>query len=385
MKNLLPIFLLSFILHTSTHAQITLTQTSYPSLLVGTDSLKKSTYNSSFPSLAAITVGLWDMNVVTDTTPVFYSYRVAAAGYQYADSNTYKFSYISYKGNSLTNITAAGILEYGTNIGGNAYGLGAITSDPMDSLTVPNQNILYSNPRIKLSFPTNSSSYWASSYSSDLNFQISLSFLGLSHATGIARSYYLERDSVTGWGKMSVKDAIGNPSSYFNVLQVQTIISKTDSFFINGVPATAIQLGSLGLTQGKKDTTYLQNYYREQEVTPLAQIKFKNSSYIQPVSSTTHVQRLQQAAVPMVIGSEKVVVFPNPVANNTVNLQLPTSGDWTYVLTDMGGKIVLSRRFSAIGGKSQIILPPAIAEGTFNLKLVNRENGVFIQQINVVR
>ncbi len=117
-----------------TFAQITLTPASYPASLIGTDSLKVTTYTSPFPSLSPATTATWDMSTVTDTTPVFYACRVPVVTYQYADSNQYQISTYGYQGNTPCTVTSLGLYEYGIAVKYSAYSLTTITLGPFDTL-----------------------------------------------------------------------------------------------------------------------------------------------------------------------------------------------------------------------------------------------------------
>ena len=283
MKNIVCLFTCLFVI-TAAHAQITLDTSAYPASVTGTDSLMATTVSSSFPSLVPATDGIWDMSTVTDSATILYAYRVPTTTYQFADSNFYNFSSFSYQGNVQSSIVIAGIMEYGITIQKVGYNISTITSGMTDSIIIPAQDTLYSSPRTLIAFPATYHSSWSSAYTFDLKYQVSISPV-YDHTPGVVRRYVIEKDSVTGWGKMRVKDMAGSLSSWFNVLQVQTTITGTDSFFLNGAVAPGTLLSDLGLVQGQTDTTYEQNYYRKEEVTPFANVKYANAAFITPVKA----------------------------------------------------------------------------------------------------
>jgi hypothetical protein len=385
MKNIVPVVLGVLLCLSHAKAQDTLTQSSYPLSVIGIDSLKKTTYNSSFPVLTASVAGIWDMSVVTDTTPVFFSYRVPGAGsYQFADSNTYLFGPYIYKGNVQSNINYPGILEYSINTGQANYSLSSLTSGSTDSLFIPSQTVSFSFPRTRIAFPTIYNTSWSSAYTSDFNFQISIFALSYNHAPGLLRAYTTETDTVIGWGKMRVKDIAGNPSLYFNVLQVKTVIITTDSFFVNGSPASTLMLSALGLFQGQPDTTYQQNYYRKGELTPLAQVNFKDATFAQPKSATTHVQRLADNAVTDAVNDRNVTVYPNPVCGNLILLELPTqSGNWSYQLVDVSGKVILDDQLRITGTHASFELPASVTPGVYHVVLNIDGRPYCVKEVNI--
>jgi hypothetical protein len=208
-------------------------------------------------------------------------------------------------------------------------------------------------------------------YSVDFSFQVSLSLIGLDHAPGVVRSYITEKDSVVGWGKMRVKDASGVPSPYLNVLQVQTTIIKIDSFYINGVPAPLALLSIFNLTQGKTDSTFLHNYYRAQEITPLAEVRFSNGTFTQPRKATTHVQRLFELGVAGVFVNGKVSIFPNPLTGNEIRIDhMPIDGKWEYLLTDITGKQVRDGTLNVTSGSATISLLSKPVSGIYYISLI---------------
>lgn len=369
-------------------AQLTLSQTSYPSSVIGIDSLKKTNYNSSFPPLGAAVAGIWDMTVLTDTAPVYFAYRMPTSPYQFADSGVYSLGKFSYQGNGQSSITDTGILDYGINIQKIAYDLSSMTLGTTDSLFIPAQGTIYTRPHTKIAFPATYNSSWASSYSSDLNFEISLASLSYVHAPGIVRTYTTETDSVIGWGKMRVTDAAGFPSAYFNVLQVKTITHTTDSFFINGVPADPMVLIIFGLQQGQRDSTYEQYYYRQQEVTALAQVTFADNTFTQPKSAITHIQRLippDPISVKKANGQQDIKVFPNPVIDDCLFIEVPAAGTWDYQLLNSSGIAVMSGSLLAKGKIAQLLLPAYISQGIYSLRIYNCDRPFITKLVEVIK
>ena len=349
-------------------AQITLTQASYPGSVIGTDTLVRTTWNSSLPSLAPAVDGTWDMSAVTDSTPLFYAYRVPSTSYQFADSNNYSFVTFTYQGNVQSSIVSAALFEYGININEAAFPL---TTAP-DSVFIPNQTPLYSAPRTVIQFPATVNSSWTSSYRS--NFDYDITYLpALIHSPCVIRTYYSEQDTVVGWGKMRIKDATGSPSEYMSVLQVQSAITTIDTFLLNGVPASAALLTALGVSQGQKDTTYQMSFYRVGEVTPLAKIDFRDAAFTQTIGATYHRQRLPNtSAVTKVIGLDDITIYPNPVSDRVIAVEVPiSSAAWSYELLGIDGRAVISGKLPMNCTHAQIDLPPTIQPGVYYLRLNN--------------
>lgn len=349
-------------------AQLTLTQSSYPVSVIGTDSLKVTTSSSAIPALVSMANGSWDLSAVTDSSPVFFHYRVPTTIYQFADSNDYRFYIFDYKGNVQTDITSLAILEFGINIKETKYNITSLTGGAFDTFAINAQNILFSAPRTKIAFPATYHSSWISNYHFDLGFELTFLLDGDTLAPGIIKSYITEKDTVVGWGKMRVKDASGVPSSYLNVLQVQTTIMRTDSFFLKGAPLSPSLLTAFSVTQGQKDTTYRHNYYRPQELTPLAQVEFHDAAFTQPYKATTHIQRLDATSVNDLINEDAIKIYPNPVNSRQVSVLLPaTQGAWSYRLQSITGYILCGQLNPA---NTSLVIPPSAAPGIYYITII---------------
>ena len=384
MKNILWI-LVPVLVANNLHAQITLDQSSYPLSVVGADSLKVTTVSSSFPSLAAMADGMWDMSAITDSVPVFFAYRVPASPYQFADSNMYNFAGFSYQGNILSSITSGGLFEYGVSVQRAPYSISSITTGPTDSLIILAQSILYSASRNKITFPTTYNTSWSSAYQYDLDFQFTYLMGGDTLAPCVARTYVTEKDTVIGWGKMRIVDASGGPSAYLNVLQVHTIVTHIDSFFLNGTLFNSAILYFFHLTQGQQDTIYEQNYYRPGEVTALAQVEFRDAAYTQPYKATTLVQQLQDVSVPGVAGKTDIAIYPNPVTERVVYIKLPSSGAWDYELVGEDGRKVLAGSLSAQDNLAKIVIPATVIPGVYNLQLNSGGKAISTTLLGIVK
>ena len=386
MKNaLLAMFALA--LAANTDAQIVLNTGSYPASLLGTDSLKVTTATSAFPSFDAMANGTWDLTIVTDTTPVYYAYRVPSATYQFADSNLYNFSNYSYQGNVQSSNTSTGLLEHGVSIMQSGYILPA--GGPTDSFIFLEQNAIYSSPKIKIAFPATNLIDWASVYRFDLNFEVSVAIASLTHAPGSVRTYITETDSVIGWGKMRVKNLTGGASNWYDILQVKTSKTKIDSFSLQGSfanPLLPTILSALGLIQGQVTKTYEQNYYRTMEVTPFANVQFTDSTYTTPKKVTTHTQRLVDVGVDNTQNEQSVSVYPNPLNGGQVTITLPASaGVWSYEMVNMHGQVLANGALSLNGTHTDITIPASVATGHYYIKVNNNGKLYCVKAIEVVR
>jgi hypothetical protein len=358
------------------HAQITLTSAQYPLSLLGTDSLKVTEAASSFPTLTPAANGIWDLSSVTDSVPYQFVYRVASSPYQFADSDIYSVFGFSYVGDVYSSLSSSDLAEFGLKVNRTPYSLASYTSFVTDSFIIDAQSSLYSAQRTKIAFPATYSSSWSSAYSSDLKYHLYFLSAGYNDTPGYVRIYTNEKDTVVGWGRMRIKDASGMPSAYWDVLQVQTTIIHTDSFFMGNTTLPPALLVFFSLTEGQKDTTYEQSYYRIGEVTPLAQVEFRDAAFTQPYSAKTHVQRLVNVGVNTISGSADINAYPDPVTGNSLHIMLPSAtGSCTYTVCNMAGQVVASGTIHPDAGNvASITLPDGIASGRMILNVLNANN-----------
>jgi hypothetical protein len=365
-------------------AQITLTQASYPASVLGTDSLKKTIYGSPFPSFSPMSGSLCDMTCLVDTIPVYFAYRLPTVSYQFADSCNFNLSSYGYSSKLLCSISSSSLAEFATNTSAALYDISTLTAAAYDSLFIPAQTSLFTAPHIRIAFSATLGNTWYSSGHSDLSFEVSVSAYSLHHAPCTARKYTYENCSVIGWGKMRVTDASGIPSDYLDVLQVKTVTQTIDSFFLSGSPMPVTLLSALNFTQGKQDTVYAQNFYREQEVTPLANVVFRDAGYTQPYKATTHIQRLKPVGVPE-MKAGNISIYPNPLTERVLTLQLPASpAGWTYELVSLGGAIVQSGNIVPAKNTAQLEVAGAVSAGIYFLQLTDGSN-VYAQQLVIAK
>jgi hypothetical protein len=363
--------------------QITLVASDYPTTIVGVDSLRKTVYNSPFPALNTGADINWDMSVMVDTTPIFFKSFVASSGYHYADSSYHKFISYDFQSKNQYSISTSASLEHGRVILGEKYDLFSLTSGPTDSFFIPDQTDVYTSPRKVISFPCTYLSTWNSQYTSTFNFELSIAGYTSLHQPAVRRTYVEEHSSVTGYGKMRIKDVTGSPTAYFPVLQVQTITTTIDSFLLSGAPMPTPILGLFMLTQGHKDTIRQQNYYRVGEVTPLAKVDFRDDAFTQPYKATTHMQRLLPIGVDMPVSAEAIKVFPNP-ASHMLSVDIPgnVTGCGLGIL-DVNGKAILTTMLGS--GQRTIEIPATIPCGHYYLKFINDTGIICTRPIDIIR
>ncbi len=383
-KLLLGFATLLFAVIVSAQTPITLSQSSYTSAFANTnDTVLTSIISSSYPTLTAATNASWDMTGAVSTTSVasilhVNPYTSGFASAQYADSGTYSFGPFSYQASVQNAIAPTAFLEYGEHIYRKGFSLvgvapGATTTD---SFVVDAQNDIYSTPRTAISFPATYHSTWTSNYNLDFTYHLTYTIV-YNNVPGYVREFITELDSVVGWGQMRVLELNGDTSGYMDVLQIRSDVSVMDSFYLNGSPAPSALLSSFNVTQGMVTVSNTQYYVRPNEVTPLAEVSFDDSTYSSANGAQTHAQRLAAgpAGVATLINNGNIAVYPNPVVDRNIYLDIPTAkanDRWTYDLTDINGKNVLCGNLLPNIVHAQIKLPSELSSGIYYLNVSNK-------------
>jgi len=371
-KTVLLVFSLMLIVFYRTGAQISLNSTSFATVGTGVDSLRISLHNAVLPALPAATAETWDLTAIVDSLPYFWHARVNSSFYQYADSNEYSLGAYSYEGNAGVNISGGGIIEPEVEIKKREYELSFLTASSLDTLFIPAQTVANSTPLIHVGFPATYNSVWLSNYSNSTTYELTVAMFSYVHKPFVRRRYVQRRDTVKGWGKMKVRNAAGFSSDYFDVLQIYSTTITTDSFFTDGVAAVPSVVTMFSLEQGKKDTSFVQRYYRAQEVTPLATIVYRDAGYTQPIKATTHIQRLKAASVDEITDKETPIIYPNPTSDGCVYLaNLPTMGESSYILTDVKGALIYSGVIDKNEMPNRVLLPKWLNTGIYLLNVSN--------------
>ena len=374
------------LLATASQAQITLNASSYPatSAIIGIDSLQKTSSTSTFPTLTAATAATWDLSTLTDTPVVYYNYFVNpdTSEAQFADSSYNSFSGANYQANVQVGITNTGLVQYGVNVDSETLSATSAT------IFIPIQHTVFSTPDTMIAFPATMSSSWTTNYISVFNYNVTYVPI-LSNTPGAVKSMIMEMDTVVGYGEMRVPTLSGSPSAYFHVLQVQVTTRTIDSFSLSGSytnPILPTLLSELNVTQGDTTYSYQQKYYRSGEVTPFATVSYPDNSFSTPTGATTDGERLIDNAVANVINKTGVSIYPNPVTNNVVTIELPAlSGAWTYELTDITGRSVATGTLATTGAQAQLSLPAGAAPGIYNIRLNNNGKQICVRSLEIAK
>jgi len=349
MKKLFTLILLPLLSQVSYGQAITIASTDVP--IPGTfNCLDLSANPMSNPSLGPSQVwnygtytGTMFTNVyTTETSPVFTSVGVNV---NYPFSKTLTSGFVYYQNIELA-FTPTGVNDMGTSVQAQGYDLSTFTGSSSDSLIFPGQQILASTPRVMFQYPFTMSSSWSSSSRRAVNFTLTVTASSLSHAPGQHVFYMYRKDTVEGWGQLTVYTPSG-PSIPYDVLLTRVAEYSTDSFYLYGAPAPTALLTSFGVTQGQRtDENYWYQFYRKGSYNYLCSFAYGNDS---TMSSPTGMYQNTDNLIPLGIADNEkplftTLAFPNPVHGDVLNIAIEgtTFTNVSYSVTDVAGRTIYS-------------------------------------------
>jgi len=368
----------------SATAQITLNQQSFSATYVGTDTTKRMMAGQTYPSIAPATNASWNFSALNYTNTSFVYNRMAVSnsafpgGTQAADM-FYAFSgSLGYSFGMVSGINASGFHLMGEEVLRQALPIGSLTMSPTDSLVFPQQNVVYSSPRIVLHFPATNGSHWSGSYNFTTDFNLTVLAYSLNAEPGQRKTYISYTDSVIGWGTVKVKDYNGNTSGSMNVLMVKHIENQIDSFYLSGMPAPLQLLSAFGLTQGQTNEVNEISFYRAGEIMPLVNVSYFDNSFAQSQISDVevHMNRLAStASISNVTKYGKVSLYPNPATGNQAHISIGDNSvkSLRYDVINIQGQVVAKGTTAFNTGSGLVQLGDAHTAGIYFVRLYDAE------------
>jgi hypothetical protein len=369
---------------------ITLTQSSYSSVNISTDTF--GAFKAPFPPIAPGTDQYWDLASGIYDNIKYYSQQFTGSNTAFPSATFYEATRLhkmgsldSVKFNSQrwSGITATGFQRMGESTDRQAIWLGQIGAAVNDSLVVLQQNAAYPTPYDLIKFPATYNSTWNSSFDVTFNMELTLSGQGLNKAPFVYKSHTDYMFTCPGWGTARVLLFDGTYGED-KVLMERIKGTTTDSFFLNGVPAPANVLTTLGLTQGKVSNNNFDELFRPNEVNALALYLYGADNTFTNIQSTeVHVQRLPFAAsVKSVSADGSMALYPNPVnAARVVHIKLNTAanGNYSYRVTNITGQESASGTIAANGqNELSVVLPAAVTNGVYWLSLTDNKGKITV-------
>jgi len=367
--------------------------------IIGTDYLVKVDVGaSSLPSFAAGTNQLWNLSglvydnsvhpVVTRFLPDF--------PYNYADSEHHNLGNLHYYSKGQTLYVTQGLISSAEGIDSQALRItkgGLAPDNNEDTIIFRAQSNLYNSSYIKMPFPLVYGGAWHSDFTYAQNYTLTDTARGYKNSPGKVIIHRTEDDKAQGWGLMKLKEPDSTTSKYAEVIEVKTITYERDSFTFGATAMPDTLLTLLGLPQGQEMRTYSLNFYRVGRITPLLKLNYADSNLTTLVSAYVDTlnyvpDSVRPASVAFTSIGKDITVYPNPVANHTVNIDVPQAinGNWSYDVIGISGQVLATGSLPISGGQThaQVVLPSAVAPGSYYLHIRNEGAPVCIKTITVV-
>jgi|GEM_PF-6736264 len=348
MRLNLPTLIAALAISGSMSAQIVINKTDF------TVNTQNNTYKRIVTGSTILQTGqnkVWNLRDQNDTIPATFTKGnrnslFTKASVVYTNDYSSVAGQFSVKTVGSYGYTANGFAQTGLYIEkGNRFGLGSFTTNPSDSLKfAQGENVVQFQENIR--FNQSYGSSWGGTSRAVTNFTLSIAAFGLNNAPGqyIARTQHSSR--VAGWGEALLPKSI--TTKRVKALLIVTSITNIDSIYLNGIPAPAPLLSALGVVQGRllNDSSYY--LYTSGLSYELAVQEFNMGS----VSSTDINRNANNSTSTVGILDAKaqmnVEVYPNPVTEGFVNINIPLGGS-TFYITDMSGKIVRTIMYPTAG------------------------------------
>lgn len=376
-------------------AQITLNQSSYSNWSAKNDIAFRVDTTQPFPALAPATNASWNFSAVVYNRSDDRLYRRGPFSRPAFPNATHYGALefpinasIRYSVREASALTANGFVAYGQWAARQGFSLTAVSGGPNDSLIFPEQEIPYSSVFTTIKFPATMGTTWSSDINYATDFSLTIAAFGLANASCKRKTHLVRNDEVVGWGSMTIRDSLGNPSGPTNVLMVKATSTITDSFFVSGQPAPTMLLTAFGLTQGQVSLRNEYFYYRAGERMPLVQATYRDNSFQQSKMDHMDVHMGSEAAQSVqnfALESAAVSAYPNPVRNQTVHLRI---GDknlsaLNYQLINMNGQVVAKGTVAPQNGEAKLHCQALETSGIYFLQLFQTNTSVGVVALSV--
>ena len=322
---------------------------------------------------------------VPETIPAFTSLGVDV---NLSGSKTLTTGFIYYM-NSEFDFNSTAVNDVGVAMQAQGYDLSSFTTVITDSLNFPAQNVIASTPRIIMKFPFTANSSWESNSRRAVNFELTVASAMLDHTPGQHVFYTYRKDTITGWGKMTVHASSG-ASIQYDVLVDRITQYNTDSFYLAGAPASPTLMSAFGIAQNQtNDYNCRYNFYRKGYYNYLYSIYYGNDvTFTTPQNQYQHIDGLTAAGIDDLKNSFTTVVFPNPATGNELNIMVSGKNDikGSYVVTDMAGRTVQGGNVTQVNGMLHIALDNNLVNGNYIINVIGTDNTpVFTEQFSVAK
>lgn len=262
---------------------------------------------------------------------------------------------------------------------------GSISANPADSCIIPRQVCAYTQDAYLMPFPATMGTLWQANSRNILDFELTVSALGLSHASCQKITNSSRTDEIVGWGKMRIPVSSGVSILYDVLMQKRTTI-QSDSFYLEGSPAPAQFLQAFGVTQGQSTTINRYLFWRENGRYPLLMFSYGSNNFTVPnaiyfdATAQIDVSSIEEQSKPTGLN-----IFPNP-CNGILNINLQVEKPTQAVVSvyNLTGQLVLTKSIFSLPYIPSKVPVYDLPAGSYMIT-VQYENNICSDMLQVVK
>lgn len=256
--------------------------------------------------------------------------------------------------------------------------LTAVTGNPTDELVVLQQRIVYPDTLFYLKFPVTAQSSWVSTRTRDIQFNITAAAANLNQTPGFFRQISVDTRIVIGSGQIIIPDENGNPMPPVDVFLIESILTDTDSIFLNGAPAPAALLANFGLSQGDVSLSRVYLFYPSNGGE--SAVASYNTDAQNSITSFEYRPRAARKALSVGLNENRLAtttLYPNPLlAGQRLTIEHDTPAEVAQVkIYSVQGAYLAAYKAEAIHNDA-VTFTPQLAAGLYLVNLVGAEGAV---------
>ncbi|MBI1307703.1 MAG: T9SS type A sorting domain-containing protein [Bacteroidetes bacterium] len=256
-----------------------------------------------------------------------------------------------------------------------------------DNLVIPAQKLSNQYPVTWIHYPMEYAdpimNIWYTQDNWKFNFNLTLTSEGLSNATGECTSYFSIIDTVGGWGNIKITSMFTGVTYEIPVLQVQHDESWTQMYTMNGNPMSNSVLSKMGTKQEERILQKATYFYRDGEIAPVVAVYYDRNDTRKPVRIEINQNRLDlnSTGISSVKNESTIMVFPNPV-NDKIYFRIPDqSGNWSYSVSDLNGRVFRNVEIKDNAGDLYSVDVSDLINGNYVLTICNNGTPVRTQKL----
>jgi len=245
-----------------------------------------------------------------------------------------------------------------------------LTSSFSDSLNFLGGIDIYENPLYIVRFPLNYQDTFSSSFSIVTPFELTLPIIGFNQAYSEQIAYLDYQYEVSSWGTLTLPNPLlGGGEKSFEALLLKRTSTRTDSFFIDSLPADPNLLGVLGLGQGQiTSRTNYTFWVKDLNRSALSITVSDDTGEVISASMSRDVNNFITTSTKELHQRIPLTISPNP-ANQFIQYSFDKKDhfNWKVQLINNMGQLVLEKNLATNKGLQIITqpLPNSLKTGTY--------------------